>query len=128
MADYADRYLSLRDLLGVVQGISGADTKLPKFVETELLFPYLEGERFVRAFRQGGSWGAVDKVFRIRRPRSTEQVLHPERYAIDERPAAVQLTSPRRVLGRGWRRLDATSVGEFDLRTWFRQVGGVKAA
>jgi hypothetical protein len=126
MTDYAGRYLKLRDLLDVVQNVSGTETKLPKFIERSLLFPYLEGEKFVTAFREGGSWRPLDKVYELRRPSSTEQIMHPEKYAIDERPVRVRVGDVTRRLGGDWVRLNASGVGEFDLRQMFRQVGRVK--
>jgi hypothetical protein len=126
MTDYAGRYLNPADLLGVLQSVSGTETKLPKFIERSLLFPYIEGEKFVTAFRGDGSWRALDNVYAIRQPSSTEQIMHPEKYAIDERPGKVRVDDVTRRLGSGWARLDASSVGEYDLRLLFRQVGRVK--
>jgi hypothetical protein len=126
MTDYAGRYLKPADLLGVLESVSGTETKLPKFIESSLLFPYVEGEKFVSAFRGDGSWRALDKVYAIRQPSSTEQIMHPEKYAVDERPEKIRVGDVTRRLGSGWARLDASSVGEYDLRLLFRQVGGVK--
>jgi hypothetical protein len=126
MTDYAGRYLKPADLLGVLESVSGTETKLPKFIESSLLFPYIEGEKFVTAFRGDGSWRPLDKVYAIRQPSSTEQIMHPEKYAIDERPDKVRVDDVTRLLGGGWTRLDASSVGEYDMRLLFRQVGRVK--
>ena len=126
MTDYAGRYLKPADLLGVLESVSGTETKLPKFIESSLLFPYIEGEKFVSAFRGNGSWRALDKVYEIRQPSSTEQIMHPEKYAIDERPDKVRVDDVTRRLGSDWARLDASSVGEYDMRLLFKQVGGVK--
>jgi hypothetical protein len=126
MTDYAGRYLKPADLLGVLGSVSGTETKLPTFIERSLLFPYIEGEKFVTTFRDAGSWRAIDKVYELRQPSSTEQIMHPEKYAIDERPARVRVDRVTRRLGSGWARLDSTGVGEFDLRLLFRQVGRVK--
>jgi hypothetical protein len=126
MSDYADRYLNLRELVGVLESISGTETELPQVVEETLLFPYEEGTKFVTTFRERGSWRAADQVLRLRHPRSTEQILHPEKYAVGERPVRVTLGELARQLRRGWRRLDATTVGELDLRLLFEQVGGLK--
>jgi hypothetical protein len=126
MTDYATRYMDLGDALELLDG-TGTDTKLPPFIEDLLLFPYLEGERFIDAFRLGGSWKAVDKVMALRRPRSAEQVMHPAKYAAGEEPVA--LAAPdgmRRILGAGWRRLRAIEIGEADLKLLFEHVGGVK--
>jgi hypothetical protein len=125
MTDYADRFLDLGELVGVVESVSGTETKLPKFIERTLLFPYEEGAKFITTFRERGNWRAVDQVLRLRHPSSTEQVLHPEKYAVDEKPVKVRVGEATRRLGRGWRRLDATTVGELDLRLLFRQVGGL---
>jgi hypothetical protein len=126
MTDYAGRYLKPADLLGVLESVSGTETKLPKFIESSLLFPYIEGEKFVTAFRGDGSWRALDKVYALRQPSSTEQIMHPEKYAIDERPDRVRVDDVTRRLGSGWARLDGSTVGEYDLRLLFKQVGRVK--
>jgi hypothetical protein len=126
MTDYATRYMNLGDALGLLD-VTGADTKLPPFLEDQLLFPYVQGEQFVNAFRLRGSWRAVNKVIAFRRPRSSEQVMHPAKYAVGEAPVAV--ASPRgvgRTLGDGWRRLRTTEIGELDLKLLFDHVGGVK--
>jgi hypothetical protein len=126
MTDYATRYMDLGDALEVLGG-TGTDTKLPPFLEDLLLFPYLEGERFVDAFRLRDSWRAVNNVMAFRRPRSTEQVIHPAKYAVGERPVAVEApVAVRPILGAGWRRLRATEIGELDLEVLFEHVGEVK--
>jgi hypothetical protein len=125
MTDYAGRYLKPADLVDVLGSVSGTETKLPKFIERSLLFPYIEGEKFVTTFREGGSWKAIDKVYELRHPSSTEQIMHPEKYAIDERPVRVRVGDVARRLGEDWVRLDSSGVGEYDLRLLFRQVGEV---
>jgi hypothetical protein len=126
MTEYAARYVGVGGLLGASLGAaSKTQTKLPPYVEQSLLFPYIEGERFVDAFRPAnGSWRAVDRILELRRPRSAEQVLHPRKYALDEGPVAVRTPTLTGVLSKGWRLVDSTSVGEFDLRELFAIVGG----
>jgi hypothetical protein len=127
MIDYAERYLSVGDVLSLVNLPDSGD--LPPFLEKLLLFPYLEGESFVAEFRgESRDWRAIDSIYRLRRPRSAEQILHPRRYALDERPERV--TAPRLgpALGSGWRRLRATTLGEYDLRLLFDLVGGTRPA
>jgi hypothetical protein len=53
--------------------------RAPKAIQRLLLFPYVEGSRFVTAALRQGGWPAVDRLYRDP-PASTEQVLHPERY------------------------------------------------
>jgi hypothetical protein len=64
--------------------------------------------------RVGHGWKLVNYALRKRPPRSTEQVIHPEKYFVDERPAAVPLSGLRALLPRGWKRATGGTVGEFD--------------
>jgi hypothetical protein len=72
-------------------------------------FPYVEGERFVRALYAGGGLQAVDAAFR-RPPVTTEQVLHPAKYLAGEPAVRVPPPSPgiSRVTSDG-------TLGEFAL-------------
>jgi hypothetical protein len=125
MVDYADRYLNLGQTLELA---SLPEAKgLPPFIEKQLLFPYLEGEKFVNVFRgENGEWGPVNAILRFRRPRTSEQILHPRTYAADERPQHVGAPDLRAALGSGWRRLRATSLGEYDLRLLIDLGGGTR--
>jgi hypothetical protein len=62
--------------------------KAPLAVREQMLFPYRDGFAFVAALRRHKPWSAVDAAFK-RPPRSTEQILHPEKYARDEKPIVV---------------------------------------
>jgi hypothetical protein len=127
MVDYADKYLSLGDVLELAN-VPDSE-KLPPFVEKLLLFPYVEGVKFIAEFRgEGEGWRPIDSIYRFRRPRSAEQILHPRRYALDERPERVRIPPLAGVLGRGWKKLRATSLGEYDLRLLFDLVGGTRPA
>jgi hypothetical protein len=124
MLDYGKRYFSAGDALAVLQSTGDTETKLPKYVEHTLLFPYVEGLRLVETFRgESGSWKAVDNVIRFRRPATAEQVIHTDKYALDERPVRIRVPDLGLVLGGGWRRLASSSVGELDLRELFAIVG-----
>lgn len=76
-------------------------------------FPYREGRRFVEALYRAGGWEAVNRAY-ADLPRSTEQVLHPERYleARDE-PEAVLVPHLGGVLGGGWTLRLRDTLGEF---------------
>jgi hypothetical protein len=124
MLDYGKRYFSTGDALSVLGSAGRPETPLPAYVEDTLLFPYVQGLRFVQTFRgSSGSWRAVDNVLRFRRPATEEQVLHTLKYATDERAAPISLPDLGLVLGGGWRRLGKSSVGELDLREIFKIVG-----
>lgn len=53
----------------------------PPALQRLLLFPYVEGSRFVLAGYRRGGWDAVDALYE-EPPSSSEQILHPERYFI----------------------------------------------
>ena len=61
---------------------------VPPVLRDQLLVPYLAGRDFARALHQRGGWPAVREAW-SRPPRSTEQVLHPEKFAAGEEPRAV---------------------------------------
>jgi hypothetical protein len=66
--------------------------RAPLAVREVMLFPYRDGFAFVAALRRKKPWSAVDAAFK-RPPRSTEQVLHPEKYMKDEKPVPVSATA-----------------------------------
>lgn len=110
---WAQRYLSLDEVLEL-QLEAGAlpppPASVPPFVEGQFLFPYGAGQRFVQALLAQGGQEALDRAFRDP-PRSTEQVLHPERFPGDA-PQAVAVPDFAPVLGPGWEDLDFQDVGE----------------
>lgn len=76
-------------------------------------FPYQDGWQFVEALYQAGGWEAVNRAY-ADLPRSTEQVLHPERYRGERRnPDSVFVPDLRSVLGGGWTLRLRDTVGEF---------------
>nr|HEX4313035.1 hypothetical protein [Kofleriaceae bacterium] len=72
---------------------ASAFDRAPLAVREALIFPYRAGFKLVAALRHRQAWSAVDAAFR-RPPRSTEQVIHPERYLAGDEPVAVQLDRP----------------------------------
>ncbi len=76
-------------------------------------FPYHEGRQFVEVLFQGGGWQAVNQAY-TNSPRSTEQVLHPERYLEEQdRPTSVVVPGLEAALGEGWTMLIQDTLGEF---------------
>ena len=123
MLEYGKRYFTTADALAAL-GSTEQSTPLPTYVEDTLLFPSLQGLRFVQTFRGGtGSWKAIDNVLRFRRPATVEQVLHMDKYATGERGATIHTPDLGLALGGGWQRMNASSVGELDLRELFKIVG-----
>jgi hypothetical protein len=72
--------------------------KAPLAIRESMLFPYRAGFAFVAALRRRQPWSAVDAAF-ARPPRSTEQILHPERYAADDPPIPIEATVPAALPG-----------------------------
>src|SRR5918993_1423404 len=62
--------------------------KAPRVLREQMLFPYLQGMMWVaQVFKQGG-WEAVSAAYK-NLPKSTEQVMHQEKYVAGEAPQKV---------------------------------------
>jgi hypothetical protein len=85
----------------------------PPALSRELLFPYLDGMDFVQRIWGRGGWAAVDDAW-ADPPRSSEQIMHPERYPADV-PVAVALPDVARRLGQGWHGGARSTMGELRL-------------
>ena len=83
----------------------------PHLVQEDLIFPYLAGLDFVRAFDERRT-DPREEPYGERMPVSTEQILHPSKYTARERPARVRLAVPA-----GDTLLYDDDFGEFDTRT-----------
>src|SRR5829696_6846501 len=89
MFTYAERHFSAEQTLGGLFSSLGQDTgDLPPFIEAQLVFPYIQGQKFVQRLYETGdrSWSLVNSAYRFRPPASTEQILHPEKYLQVEQP------------------------------------------
>ena len=103
---------------------------MPKILYDSLLYPYTTGALFVQGTQMGagGDWKAVDDLY-ARMPVSTEQVLHPEKYAANEPPIAVELPKDlAKDLGDGWTVPLSDTFGEYQISTWLRLSGVPDAA
>jgi len=110
----------LPDLGPLAEQAAGRDSPIlnaaPKFLKAQLLFPYTAGTGFVVAFRKGHPWPAFTQVYGDP-PRSTEQILHPEKYlGRRDDPQVVLLPDVRGVLGPGWTLALEDDAGEFAVR------------
>ena len=112
MLRYADDRFSAEEALGGVLASAFQDTgDLPPFLTAQLVFPYVEGELFVRRLLAvgGGRWDVVDAALRFRPPASTEQVMHPTKYLRVEQPVAVRPPA----VGSGWEVVRRGRMGEW---------------
>ncbi len=105
----------------LAQGLQAGNLFLPEstppILAQELLFPYNDGAEFVLALFREGGWEAVNQAY-TDLPRSTEQILHPERYLDGDVPQEVALESAQAVLGEDWTLLLDRTMGEFYLREY----------
>lgn len=89
----------------------------PPVIASELLSAYMDGSVFVTALYQDGGWEAVNAAY-TNLPRSTEQILHPEKYIAGETPFDVTLGSIN--LPDGWTTIWDNTMGEFYLREYLK--------
>lgn len=95
--------------LGGTPALSGA----PRLVRESLIFPYTGGLAFVQAWwreREGRPAPLGEQM-----PASTEQILHPERFAGADRDAPTGVRFPSGP-APPWREVHAGSLGEFEIR------------
>ena len=84
----------------------------PAALRESLIFSYVYGAAFVQEMLKKRGWEGVSQAF-TDLPQSTEQILHFEKYVAKEMPVKVELADVSKLLGSGWRRLDAEVNGEF---------------
>jgi hypothetical protein len=107
-------------------GGSAALKKAPEVIKESMLFPYLQGLVFNLTLTNEKGWKGVDSAYR-KPPLSTEQVLHPEKYA-------KALDTPRDFTFKdlpapeGWTELGQDVVGELQASVLLRPFDGRTAA
>lgn len=111
----------LENMGGDLAEAAAAMDEIPAFMMETLLGSYLKGQAFVHEMQAGG-WEAVDALY-AKPPVSTEQILHPEKYAAGETPVRFDLESLDPELTRGWEKLHANVLGELQWRVVFGEHG-----
>ncbi len=94
---------------------SSAQFKLaPRALRESLVFPYEQGSEWAtRLYRRGG-WQMVSQAF-TKLPKSTEQIMHSDKYFAAEAPQVVTVPDVRNLLGATWKKLDYDVNGEWSL-------------
>jgi hypothetical protein len=99
---------------------------IPAWMVRQLEFPYLAGSTFVGQLYVSGGWDAVNAAYDDP-PASTEQLLHPDKYAADEAPLAVPTpevaTGLEAEFGGGWETTQASTLGEAMIGIWLGGIG-----
>ncbi|HEX7955340.1 MAG TPA: hypothetical protein VF508_00215, partial [Pyrinomonadaceae bacterium] len=104
-------------LKAMVAGGAGSSEqieKAPRVLRETLLFPYLQGTAWVTQVYKRGGWEAVTAAYKTL-PKSTEQILHAEKYQAGELPQKVALRDLSSALGKGWKMADQDVQGEWGL-------------
>lgn len=80
---YFQQELEFPDQVAIADEITEVDTTVfdasPRFLQADLGFPYDQGWRFVTQLVDEGGIAAVDAAY-VEPPRTTENVLHPDRF------------------------------------------------
>lgn len=120
----------LRRLLAASNAVSETSATTPHVLQESLIAPYADGFAFVQRQREKGGWPAVDAAWGAR-PTSTEQLLHPEKYAAREPPINVAVPTFA-ALGAGYRAVTDDVMGEQSLRIvlaeWTGEAEAVRGA
>ncbi|HEX7315292.1 MAG TPA: hypothetical protein VF297_15300 [Pyrinomonadaceae bacterium] len=93
-------------------GSSEQIEKAPRVLREQILFPYLQGMTWVAQVYKEGGWEAVSAAYK-NLPKSSEQVMHAEKYSAGEAPRKVSVRDLSSALGRGWRMADHDVQGEW---------------
>jgi hypothetical protein len=93
----------------------------PAWIRDTLLFSYLQGSVFCLSARHRGGQPLLDYAFKTDPPRSTEQILHPEKWHT-RRDDPVVLRFPDLAAELpGYRKAAEGEMGELSLRIFLRQ-------
>lgn len=109
-------------------GQSPALASAPPWIAQLLVFPYLRGMGFVAALREPGSWARADRAYR-EPPKSTEHILHPEKYLAGEEPVLVVVDSQpvaaalHHTTSEAWEPMYDNVMGELQLGLWLQTLG-----
>ncbi len=107
--------LQSEDMEGDQEALEAA----PPIIRETFEFPYVYGLQFVEYLQERG-WRTVDPAF-TRPPRSTEQILHPEKYLSEDEPQIIALPPLTDTLGAGWHLVEVETLGEFQTRLYLAQ-------
>ena len=123
MTQWAVKALSPQDLTELVAlstdpASAALLARMPPILRETLIYPYTTGFAYVQRAQSSGGWAAVNKLYE-RMPVSTEQILHPEKYAASEAPVKVSLPADLATrLGKGWTVSLEDTFGELQMGIW----------
>ncbi|HYE15868.1 MAG TPA: hypothetical protein VD968_15605, partial [Pyrinomonadaceae bacterium] len=102
----------LKSLVTGGAGSTAVFDAAPRVLRETLVFPYTQGGAWVGQVYNRGGWEAVSAAY-SNLPKSTEQILHPEKYFEGEAPQKVAPKDLSAALGKGWKLADHDVNGEW---------------
>jgi hypothetical protein len=102
----------MKSMMASGAGSSQQIETAPRVMRETLLFPYLQGMTWVAQVYKRGGWEAVSAAYK-NLPKSTEQILHADKYDAGDAPVKVELRDVSSSLGKGWRKADEDVEGEW---------------
>ena len=116
MNQWLEEYATPQDLMDILSfsppSLALPEQNPPPFLTEAVNFPYQYGEIFVRDLHEDGNWAAVNQAY-TRLPESTEQILHPAKYAAGEAPLQVLDPLLAAALPAPWRSSSDNTLGEW---------------
>lgn len=109
---------TFREQLRTARGSMQVFAETPRVLQEGLIFPYLEGAEFVRWYERNDAGGGQPYGAAI--PVSTEQVLHPQRYAAHDMPVEVPLDTVGAAPG------ESDVMGEMGIATLSADLAGAE--
>jgi hypothetical protein len=94
----------------------------PAIVRVPLLSSYVDGLAFCASLHGRGGFDAIDRAHSAP-PSSTEQVLHPERFALPDAPTKVELPDVPALEDAGYEVVREDTLGELEMGVYFGQAG-----
>lgn len=109
----------------VATGLLAKDKPEIANISQIMIFPYSAGLHFVHALLKKGGFAEIDKAYK-NPPKSTSQILHPERYLNGE-PEKVDFEKlkekARSLIGSDEELVEADSLGEFVFSLFLKNLG-----
>jgi hypothetical protein len=115
LVSYSGLWNWITESLRLGQGQSAEFRNAPRLLREGLVAPYLYGAQFMSYWQ--GTDAADSMPFGERLPRSSEQILHPERYVSGDRPMAVRFIDDDGPV------ITEDVVGEFEIHLLEAQLG-----
>jgi hypothetical protein len=86
------------------------------------IFPYIDGAVFYRNMVMKFPDKKPVEFFKML-PKSSEQILHFDKYISNDRPSTIEFKSAQNLMGKGWKLLTNEVVGEIDWRILMTENG-----